>query len=193
MNTIIALKSEPVERTGGRPMREYVHSYRLQSAMSRDNEKWRRAMIRSQLPHILPPPYRRECLGLDMQLVALCHGDSEGGESAMSEVRTLHLADVAKQEVLTGWETLTLEGKPPNALSGYACASWEGRRSVLVSGGVDGSGKPSNDVVMLSLGGVGTGRATWRTLVEWPSSMFSGEGYASPYARTGVPMLRGHT
>jgi len=79
-------------------------------------------------------------------------------------------------ETISPWDILQVSGRPPNAVDGYASAIWEGRHSVLISGGVDDKGKCVNDIWLLTLGGAGTTTASWRVLAEWPSSMFSGEG-----------------
>jgi len=168
---LLALKSEPIERTGGRPTREYVHSYRLPG----DRPKWKRSTIRSSLPHLLPPPHRRVCLPLSTSLLALCHADEEGELTGITEVRTLDMCE-AGAEQLPGWTLLKLDGRPPNALEGYAAAVWEGRDAVLVCGGQNEAGACVADIWMLSLGGVGSTAASWRPLAEWPSSNFSGEG-----------------
>lgn len=40
-----------------------------------------------------------------------------------------------------GWIKLACSGQPPNAVEGAAFAVWEGRHSILVSGGVGADGK----------------------------------------------------
>ena len=74
---------------------------------------------------------------------------------------------------------LPVKGAAPAAVEGYAVAEWDGRRSVLVSGGVDESGAACNDVFMLQLGGTTAGGAAseWRTLQQFPSSVFDGEPF----------------
>jgi len=177
--SLIVLKSEPIERTGGQPAREYIHSYKLTSAMARGGEKWRRAMIRSSIgAGVFPPPYRRQCHALETSLLAMCHGDDEGEAGPISELRTLDLGDLSSEH-LGSWHMLSFEGRPPNAVDGYASAVWEGKHAILVSGGADAEGKVNNDVWLLTLGAPGSGKATWRVLAEWPSSIFSGEGYSA--------------
>ena len=201
MDQVIALKSEPIEQTGGRPTREYVHSYTLKAAMGADGAKWKRGTIRSQLPQLLPPPYRRTCLALDTKLLALCHADpppppsaeddedeeEEGGSglSGITELRTLDLDNLVPQ--LPGWEVVSVDGRPPNAIEGYAAAVWEGKSTVLVSGGIDAKGRPTSDVWMLSLGGANASVATWRVLAEWPMSNFGGESPCERCVR-GAPL-----
>ena len=156
MDQIIALKSEPIERTGGRPAREYVHSYRLTTGSSAaDKVAWKRGTIRSQLPHMLPPPYRRECVALETRLLAMCHADAADADdlAPITELRTLELDQL--RDMLPGWESKTIEGRAPNAVDGYAAAVWDGKlQTVLISGGVSADGRSTNDIWMLSLGGV---------------------------------------
>lgn len=175
LDRVLVLKSESLERTGGRPQREYLHAYKLKSVMARGNEMWRRALIRSQLPSVAPPPYRRVCLALPTKILALCHADTDGDQTQITEARTLEVSD-PDADPIAGWTLLQLEGKAPKALDGYAAAMWEGKGIVLMSGGQIAGGATVSDVWMLSLPGTGSTAAVWRCLAEWPSSVFSGEG-----------------
>ena len=79
--SLIVLKSQPIELTGGRPAREYIYSYRLTSAMARGGEKWKRATIRSSIgAGVFPPPYRRQCHTYETKMLMMCHGDQEQEE-----------------------------------------------------------------------------------------------------------------
>ena len=60
----------------------------------------------------------------------------------------MDLSDLAR---LSGWQRLKVEGKPPNAVSGYATVPWEAKGAILVSGGVDAKGKTVADIFMLQL------------------------------------------
>ena len=176
MNELVMVKSEPIERTGGRPSREYVYSHRLSSLVSSEKAQWRIGTIRSQLPNMMPPPYRRQCLGLDTALVAVCHNDWHGELTPITEVRKLNMADHGK--TVPGWQVLEFDtsARPPNAVEGYATAAWENRSCILFSGGTDKDGKVTSDIWLLTLGGSNSCVASWRALAEWPSSIFSGEG-----------------
>eukprot|EP00966_Prymnesium_polylepis_P306904 7091832-Prymnesium_polylepis.1 len=44
----------------------------------------------------------------------------------LTDVRMLNLSDMAN---VGGWSPVTVEGKPPNAVAGYACAVWEGKQA----------------------------------------------------------------
>ena len=95
----------------------------------------------------------------------------------IDEVRLLDLSQLKKGTC--AWTILPVKGAAPAAVEGYAVAEWDGRRSVLVSGGVDERGHACNDVFMLQLGGTTAGGAAseWRTLQQFPSSVFDGEPF----------------
>jgi hypothetical protein len=62
--------------------------------------------------------------------------------------------------------------------AGYASCSWEGRRTALFSGGVDGDGNMVSDIFLMTVGPpASTVKGSWRVLAEWPSSIFQGEGF----------------
>ena len=175
-DNLCVLKSQPVAMTGGRRAREYVHYYQVTS----NEQKWDALTLRGAMP---PPPASRVCVGVDESFLALCHDEAEpdgaAGPGPISDIRCLDLSEPAKVEA---WTALQADGRPPNSVGGYATAVWEGRHVVLCSGGVDAKGQLNNDIWMLSLGNTrlasGAGRATWRVLSEWPSSIFSGDGFS---------------
>jgi len=145
------------------------------------NEKWKTMPIRSTGMTANPPSARATC-AVDDLIVLLCHGgragEISGGSRPIDEVRVLDLSDM--DQGAPNWRLLPTEGKPPNAVGGYATAVWEGRNSVLVSGGVDAEGKFLTDLWLLQLSV--DAPCAWRSLIEWPSSIFEGEG---PSARCG--------
>ena len=98
---IVILKSQPVELTGGRREREYLHFYKLTSAMARGREMWDVLTLRGRM---LPPPQRRECLALDQRMLLIAHSDDrpvddEGGgamaaRTPLNHLRMLDLSDL---------------------------------------------------------------------------------------------------
>ena len=188
---VAVLDSEPVP-LAKTAWREHLHYYKLTQLPH--SEHWSCARLRGPLQ---PPPANRVCLAVDQCLIALCADDppgtgasaggvaalaaelddEEAGPSTISEVRALDLSDMAR---LDGWTTLTVAGKPPNAVEGQAICVWEGKQALLCSGGRDGRGKVTNDVFLLQLSeSTAGGTAQWRTLSEWPASVFAGEGFAA--------------
>ena len=78
----------------------------------------------------------------------------------------------------TSWSLVPTEGKPPNALEGYAVAMWKERDALFVAGGVDEKGNATNDIWMLALNSTqGKPLASWRVLQEWPASIFAGSQF----------------
>ena len=71
-----------------------------------------------------------------------------------------------------------MTGKPPNSVEGMATAVWDGRGSVLCSGGKGADGKINNDIFILQLTSGPGASGQWRTLAEWPASVFHGEGFS---------------
>ena len=178
---IVMLKSQPIELTNNRREREYLHFYKLKSAMARGKEQWESLTLRGRM---LPPPMRRECLALDQRMLCLAHSDDaeevdEDGESTGGFARTslndLRILDLSDLKAACSWTHAPIDGKPPNAIEGYAVAMWKERASILVAGGLDPHGKATNDVWMLTLGGTQAApNASWRCLQEWPASIFAG-------------------
>ena len=178
-----------VHLTGGRRQREHIYTYKLSQTHS---HTWETITLRKgEGPG--PPPARRTSIAADQILVLLCHADGAGegggeeedeegeeGEaepalSRVSEVRTLDLSD--NDKAADGWVQLPVQGNAPNSVTGYAAEVWEGRRAVIVSGGVDGSGAANCDLFMLSLGAASQPKGFWRVLAEWPASILSGESF----------------
>jgi len=173
---VCLLKSDPVSMTGGRREREYLYYYKVSQQFA---HKWVCITLRGQMQ---PPPARRTSYALDQTLVIACHEDGldEDGypmRGQLTDVRMLNLSDMAN---VGGWSPVTVEGKPPNAVAGYACAVWEGKQSIIYSGGVTGTGEVVSDIFLL---GVGPPEAQpkgfWRPLAEWPSTIFAGDGFTA--------------
>ena len=119
------LKSDPVSMTGGRREREYLYYYKVSQQFA---HKWVCITLRGQMQ---PPPARRTSYALDQTLVIACHEDGldEDGypmRGQLTDVRMLNLSDMTN---VGGWSPVTVEGKPPNAVAGYACAVWEGKQA----------------------------------------------------------------
>ena len=178
-DAIFLLKSQPVEMTANRREREFLHYYTLTSAMARGKEEWKVTTLRGAM---LPPPFRRQTLSIDQKMLVLCHSDVGGedscdGKTSVDTLRVLDLSDMGAKIV---WEEMRLQGKPPSMIEGYGMAVWESKQTILLAGGRNAEGAPTNDIWMLTLGGAMTGASTgsWRVLAEWPACIFSGTGFS---------------
>ena len=149
---MILLKSQPIELTNNRREREYLHYYKLTSAMARGKELWNVLTLRGTM---LPPPQRRECLSLDQRMIVIAHtddGEDEmGGQSEKTPLNHLRMLDLSDLGAGAAWTHIPIEGKPPNAIEGYAIEIWKDKASILVAGGIDGDGKITNDIWMLTM------------------------------------------
>ena len=74
----------------------------------------------------------------------MCHIPRASGH--LGEVRMLDISDLKKDG---NWLGVKVEGKPPNAVDGYACCVWEGKRAALFSGGRDDQGRAVSDIFLL--------------------------------------------
>eukprot|EP00962_Isochrysis_galbana_P028188 scaffold8881_cov95-Isochrysis_galbana.AAC.1 len=158
--------------------------------------RWRTVPIRSTGVQANPPA-KRTALAVDHLIVFLCHScpveappspdgaqPRAGGIAAaagpIDQVRVLDLSEMGQASPM--WRVMQVEGKPPNAVSHYATAVWEGRNAILLSGGVDAAGNVLTDVWLLEM--AVDSPCVWRALVEWPSSIFDGEGPSSRCGHT---------
>lgn len=176
---LVELKSLPITMTRNRREREFIHYFRLKSAMARGKDEWLTLTMRGAM---LPPPYRRVCTCIDQKLLLFGHSDegSEGGRG-YSPLDTLRVLDLSDLSAKMQWEGMTLQNKPPNAVEGYALCIYGGKFSAVISGGLGADGMPLADIFLLTLGAsMADGAvATYRTLAEWPASIFSGEGFSA--------------
>ena len=178
-DSIFLLKSLPTYMTSGRREREFLHYYTLTSAMARGKEEWRMITLRGSM---YPPPYRRHTLAIDQKMLLLCHSDVDGDEACEGRTPpdTMRLLDLSDLGAKITWSEMRLEGKRPSMIEGYGIAVWESKQSILVCGGRNAEGTPTNDIYMLTLGG-GMNSASvgsWRVLAEWPACIFSGTGFS---------------
>jgi len=176
---IAMLRSKPIELTNNRREREYVHFYRLTSAMARGKELWDSLTLRGPMN---PPPRRRECLEIEQRMIVVAHTDDKeddyGGASERTPLNHCRILDLSDLKAANSWEEVALEGKIPNAIEGYSVCMWAERASILVAGGFDASGKVVNDIFMLQLGHArGAPMGNYRVIQEWPSSILSGHQY----------------
>ena len=176
---IVMLKSQPIEMTGNRREREFLHYYKVTSAMARGKEEWKVLTLRGSL---LPPPARRNCLAIDQKMVVLAHSD-EGGDDrcdGRTPVDTLRVIDLSDLNEKIYWGEMQLQGKPPSMIDGYAFAVWGSKQTILLAGGRGANGEVTNDIWMLTLGGSMTSASigTWRVLAEWPACIFTGTGFS---------------
>ena len=120
--------------TNNRREREYLHYYRITSAMARGKEQWGVMTLRGAM---MPPPARRECLALDQKLLCLAHSDDDpdeegvtGGRTPLNSLRMLDMSDLGAKVL---WEDVPIDNrKPPNAVakpSGSASSGARGMRS----------------------------------------------------------------
>ena len=178
-DSIFLLKSLPTYMTSGRREREFLHYYTLTSAMARGKEEWRMITLRGSM---YPPPYRRHTLAIDQKMLLLCHSDVDGDEACEGRTPpdTMRLLDLSDLGAKITWSEMRLEGKRPSMIEGYGIAVWESKQSILVCGGRNAEGTPTNDIYMLTLGGGMTSASvgSWRVLAEWPACIFSGTGFS---------------
>jgi hypothetical protein len=170
---IVLLRSQPIHLTSNRREREYVHVYKLCSAMARGKEEWKCITLRGTM---LPPPERRECLCIDQKLIAVCHADLGGDKGPLDTLRVLDMSDLGEK---LQWSEMGIDGKFPSAIEGYAVSVWGGKQAILVSGGLNKDGGCVSDIFLLTLGGAMNAASvgTWSVLAEWPASIFSGQGF----------------
>ena len=176
---IVMLKSAPIEMTGDRREREFLHYYKVTSAMARGKEEWKVLTLRGSL---LPPPARRECIAIDQKMIVVAHSDIGGasscdGRTAIDTLRVLDLSDLNEKIC---WGEMKLQGKPPSMIDGYALAVWGSKQAILFAGGRGADGVVNNDIWMLTLSGSMTPKSScsWRVLAEWPACIFSGTGFS---------------
>ena len=191
-DVFVVLKSLPIEMTGHRREREFLHYYKLRSALGgKGKDEWKSLTLRGAM---LPPPYRRFCCCIDQKLLVLAHTDKgaaaagPSGLTPLDHVRVLDLSELKEGEVQWGAFAMSAGGAYPPAVDGYSLSVWGGRGAVLLFGGVDSDGGLLGDIWLLTLGAAMAdgAAASWRMLRDSMSSIFSNDLNFQPRANASL-------